>query len=84
MNWLIFGEDDARASHGATGKAKERLPRVQCHLAKRNAFLHGNILRGFVRISPETKSSKIQKPDNKLFCSLFFGNPNCLLIGSVT
>ena len=37
-------------------------------------------MRGFIRISPETKSSKIQKPDNRLFRSLFFGYQNRLQI----
>jgi len=30
-----------------------------------SAYPHANKLRGFVRISPERKSSKIEKPDNK-------------------
>jgi len=36
-----------------------------------SAYPHANKLRGFVRISPERKSSKIEKPDNKPITGIF-------------
>ena len=41
-------------------------------------------LRGFIRTWPELLSCKIAKPDNKHFCSLFFGCHNRLQIGPGT